>query len=57
MKTQSTEYIGVCEECSALFRYPELLPDGEWGHVCKMKKYKEEHRCESYRMLYLPEEA
>ena len=53
-----TDRIFVCEECQQVFSHEEILADackGEWGHKCKMKKYKEEHRCESYLRPYLPE--
>ena len=45
--------IKICEECRAVFRdQKELEGQGGWGHVCKQKKYKEEHRCESYCDVY-----
>lgn len=43
----------VCEECMALFSWKEITPDGKWGHICKMKKYREEHRCESFIDTYI----
>jgi hypothetical protein len=46
------ECVGICEECDAVFNCQEMNPDGKWGHTCKAKKYKEEHRCESYLNKY-----
>lgn len=54
MKKDTNEYIAVCEECNKIFFFDELQEDGKWGHLCKEKKFKKEHRCESYRKLYLP---
>jgi len=58
-KPENPKRIWVCEECNAIFTDEEVrkcMSDGKWGHTCKAKKYKEEHRCESYCQKYLPEE-
>ena len=47
--------IWVCEECHRVFIKGEICPDNKWGHLCKMKAYKNEHRCESYLESFLPE--
>ena len=47
--------IFVCEECRCMFTDDEIRKDissGKWGHICKAKKYKEEHRCEAYFVAY-----
>lgn len=52
--------IWSCGECPAIFSEEDLRTDAEtkkWGHVCKCKKYKTEHRCESYLTPYIPEES
>lgn len=38
----------VCEECNKILKRSELLQDDKWGHICKLKNYRTEHRCESY---------
>jgi len=48
--------IWVCEECNYVFSDEEIRKDivtGRWGHLCKMKKYRTEVRCESYLTPYL----
>lgn len=57
-KRPNDSRVWICEECHANFTDKEIWDDqrrGEWGHICRMKKYKEEHRCESYLESYLPE--
>lgn len=44
--------IKVCDECLRVFCPEEGLEDGKWGHLCKMRNYKVEHRCESYLQEY-----
>ena len=51
------ERIWVCEECNVVFTEDEVMKDREivrWGHLCKQKKYKKEHRCEAYLKTYTP---
>jgi hypothetical protein len=44
----------ICEECQAVFdRDVRRDNDGKWGHICKDKKYKSGHRCESYLDKYV----
>jgi len=54
MKEISNDCIGICEECCKSFMYEEMirLDDAKWGHVCKEKQFKREHRCESYIKIY-----
>lgn len=42
------EIILLCEECRSLLSWKDITPDGKCGHVCRMKKYRQEHRCESF---------
>jgi hypothetical protein len=56
---ENPERILMCEECQCVFTDSEIrndVSDKKWGHVCKMRKYKKEHRCEAYLVAYLPEE-
>ncbi len=47
-----------CEECSCVFDHDVRKDeDGEWGHICNAKKYKKEHRCESYLYKYVQEDT
>lgn len=48
------EDIGICEECLATFTEQEINKEYPFGHKCKMKKYREEHYCESYLKIYSP---
>ena len=52
LKIREYEWIGICEECRVKFESDELERDSKPGHKCKMKKYREEHRCESYIHKY-----
>lgn len=55
---ENKDRVFVCEECKCLFTDEEIrkdVDDIKWGHICKAKKYKKEHRCESYLTAYLPE--
>jgi hypothetical protein len=57
-KGNNLERIWICEECNCMFTEDEVIKDessGKWGHICKAKKYKEEHRCESYLKPYILE--
>ena len=47
------EEIKRCEECCAVFEPKELAQDGKWGHVCRAKNFRKEHRCESYLNKYV----
>jgi hypothetical protein len=50
--------IWVCEECNCMFSDEEIRKDitsGKWGHICKARNYKEEHRCESHLEPFIPE--
>lgn len=46
-------YILLCEECRNILSWKDIPPDGKWGHICRAKKYKQEHRCESYTEQYV----
>jgi len=50
----SPEKVWICEECNKLFTEEEKNKgcEKEWGHICKMKKYKIPTRCESYLTPY-----
>lgn len=55
---EDDERIFVCEECQAVFSDKEIRKDvalGKWGHICKEKKFKKEHRCESFLRAFIPE--
>lgn len=41
-----------CEECHCVFEKDVRKEDGKWGHLCRARNYKEEHRCESYLQKY-----
>lgn len=56
---ENKDRIYICEECGCKFSDCEIRKDvsaKKVGHICKEKKYKYEHRCESYLIAYLPEE-
>lgn len=46
------EEILVCEECCKILTKEDVSPKDHGYHVCRMKKYKEEHYCESYVVKY-----
>lgn len=49
--------IYLCEECNVVLTEPEAKgQDAKWGHVCKAKKFKLEHRCEAYVQKYIKEQ-
>ena len=49
--------IYMCEECEATFSHDVRKDDdGKWGHICKAKNFREEHRCESFLNKYVKEE-
>ena len=53
--SEELDKVWICEECNQVFANEEKVKDcakGLWGHICKAKKYKEEHRCESYLEPY-----
>lgn len=55
MKEITNDCIGICEECCKSFEPDEIRMNRlscAWGHPCKMKDYKSEHRCESYIRIY-----
>lgn len=52
MSQKPKECILLCEECRSLLSLKDITPDGKWGHVCRAKKYRQEHRCESYVECY-----
>jgi hypothetical protein len=55
MREIPDDCIGLCEECLKMFTPDEMRRDSlscKWGHLCKEKNFKQEHRCESYIKLY-----
>lgn len=44
----------VCEECKKILSLQDIAPNPRWawGHVCRARKYRKEHRCESYVETY-----
>jgi hypothetical protein len=55
---ENKDRIFVCEECNVVFADEEIrrfIGNTLWGHPCKMREYKKEHRCEAFLKAYLPE--
>lgn len=46
------ECILLCQECKNILKPEDVIKDGRWGHVCREKKFRREHRCESYVETY-----
>lgn len=56
---ENVERVFICEDCQVVFTDEEIRRDidsRKWGHLCKEKKYKKEHRCESFLRAFMPEE-
>lgn len=53
MKKEPEVCVLICEECTSLLSWKDISPDGKWGHVCRAKNFRKEHRCESYVDTYV----
>lgn len=55
MREIPSNCLGICEECLKSFTPDEMIRNSfscKWGHPCKEKNFRSEHRCESYIKLY-----
>lgn len=58
-KPENLFRLWACQECPHIFGDEEIRKDIEsdkWGHVCKMKNFRTENRCESHLIPYVPED-
>lgn len=58
MTANNPDCILLCEECRNILSLKDMTTDSVDGyHVCRMKKYRETHYCESYVAVYEREKS